>query len=106
MEAVEEVVYTAEFGEDGLPHMVFAGPGSSRLMGGEVAFEDLWATIRARTDPGDRAERDAYFERIAAASRRRASTASTASTASRAGSGRGPTRDRARRASRSSTTAS
>ena len=66
MEAVEEVVYTAEFGEDGLPHLVFAGPGASRLLGGEVAYEDLWATMRARTDPGDRAERDAYFERIAA----------------------------------------
>jgi diguanylate cyclase (GGDEF)-like protein len=66
MEAVEEVVYTAEFGEDGLPHLVFAGPGASRLLGGEVAYDELWATIRARTDPDDRAERDAYFERIAA----------------------------------------
>ena len=29
MEAVEEVVYTAEFDDDGNPHMVFLGPGSA-----------------------------------------------------------------------------
>ncbi len=64
MEAVEEVVYTAEYGEDGVPHLVFVGPGAGRLLGGDVTFEDLWATMRARTDPDDHHERDAYFERI------------------------------------------
>ncbi|MDX6376626.1 MAG: hypothetical protein QOE98_929 [Gaiellaceae bacterium] len=66
MAAVEEVVYTAEIGEDGEPHMVFVGPGAGRLLGGEMPFDEIWATFRARTDPEDHAERDVYFERIGA----------------------------------------
>ena len=64
MEAVEEVVYTAEMDEERQGHMVFVGPGASRLIGGEVTSEEFWATIRARTDPEDHPERDRYFERI------------------------------------------
>ena len=107
MEAVEEVVYTAEFDDDGNPHMVFLGPGSAKLIGGPVPFEQVWSTFRARTDPDDWTERDEYFANASAAvARRRASTGSTASTASRAGSGRALTRARGRTASRSSSTAS
>jgi diguanylate cyclase (GGDEF)-like protein len=66
MVAVEEVVYTAEFDDEGNPHLVFLGPGSARLIGGPVAFEELWATFRARTNPDDWTERDEYFAKIRA----------------------------------------
>jgi diguanylate cyclase (GGDEF)-like protein len=66
MEAVEEVVYTAEFDADGVPHLVFLGPGSAKLIGGPVTFENLWSTFRARTDPEDWTERDEYFAAIRA----------------------------------------
>ncbi len=58
MEAVEEVVYTAEMDDEGQAHMVFVGPGAGRLIGGELTFEETWPTFRARTDPEDHPERD------------------------------------------------
>ena len=64
MEAVEEVVYTAEFDDDGNPHMVFLGPGSAKLIGGPVPFEQVWSTFRARTNPDDWTERDEYFANV------------------------------------------
>jgi diguanylate cyclase (GGDEF)-like protein len=66
MAAVEEVVYTAQMDDEDEPRLLFTGPGASRLVGGDVPFDQVWATFRARTDPDDRAERDHYFDRIRA----------------------------------------
>ena len=76
MEAVEEVVYTAEMDDEGQAHMVFVGPGAGRLIGGELTFEETWPTFRARTDPEDRAgARRGTSSASGRASRPRASTA-------------------------------
>ena len=100
MEAVEEVVYTAEMDDEGQAHMVFVGPGAGRLIGGELTFEETWPTFRARTDPEDRPGARPVLRAHPGGEQASASTACTASTACSAGSGRGPIRGPARKDSR------